>query len=144
MLNMIQLIGSLYMNTKPIGIFGGAFDPVHFGHLRAATEVAEHFSLETVYFVPCQVPVHKPSTLANAEHRLAMLQLAIANQKKFWVDDREIRRETPSYMVETLRSFREEVGPKTPLALILGLDALFGFTTWYHWQEIFDWAHLIV
>lgn len=129
---------------KPIGIFGGAFDPVHLGHLRAALEISEKFLLEKVYFVPCQVPVHKARTAATATHRIAMLNLAMAGEKKFQVDDREVRRKTPSYMVETLSSFREEFGENRPLALILGSDALMGFTTWREWEKFFDLAHIIV
>lgn len=128
----------------PVGILGGAFDPVHIGHLHTAIELIEKFFLQDVYFVPCQTPVHKPPTIAEASDRLAMLKLAIDGEPKFHVDDREIRRKTPSYMVETLRSFREQFGEERPLALILGSDALMGFTSWRNWEEIFELAHLIV
>lgn len=128
----------------PIGIFGGAFDPVHIGHLHTAAELVEKFFLQDVYFVPCQTPVHKAPTLAQAAHRLTMLNLAIAGEPKLHVDDCEIRRKTPSYMVETLRSFRKQFGKERPLALILGSDALMGFTGWRNWEEIFELAHIIV
>jgi len=131
-------------SLAPIGIFGGAFDPIHFGHLRAALEIAEKFLLAKVYFVPCQTPVHKAPTVAAAPHRMAMLNLAVKKEVGFCVDDREIQRETPSYMVETLHSFREEFGRERSLALILGADALLGLTAWREWEKIFDLAHIIV
>lgn len=128
----------------PIGIFGGTFDPVHLGHLRTAIEIREKFFLQDVYFVPCQVPVHKAPTIASAFDRMAMLNLAVASEPNFHVDDREIQRGTPSYMIETLQSFRTQFGPEQPLALILGSDVLNDFTTWRNWEQIFDLAHLII
>lgn len=130
--------------NKPIGIFGGAFDPIHVGHLRAAVEVTEKFDLQSVHFVPCQNPVHKAPTVASAADRLAMLTLAVEGMKNFQVDRREVDRESPSYMIETLQSFRLQYGKKMPLALILGWDALARFTTWRDWEAIFTLAHLII
>lgn len=132
------------MNNLPIGILGGSFDPIHLGHLRAAIEVLETFSLESVHFVPCQVPVHKPPTIANVQHRLNMLKIAISDELKFKLDEREINRNTPSYMVETLKDFRREFGDNKPLILILGLDAFIQIETWYEWHKIFDLAHIVV
>lgn len=130
--------------NKLIGIFGGAFDPIHLGHLRAAIEVTEKFGLQSLHFVPCQRPVHKVPTIASPLDRLAMLELAVDGMKNFQVDRREVDRESPSYMIETLQSFRLQYGKKMPLALILGWDALIHFTTWRDWEAIFSLAHLII
>lgn len=119
------------------------FDPVHFGHLRSAVEVREDLGLEQVRLVPCARPPHRPGALATAEQRRAMLELAIAGEPGLVVDDREMRRPTPSYTVDTLTSLRAEL-PDTPLCLIVGIDAFLGLPTWYRWRELFGLAHLIV
>jgi len=127
----------------PIGLFGGTFDPVHSGHLRAALEIHQNIPLKEVRFIPCRQPVHKAAPLASPEQRLAMLQLAIAPHSMFSIDERELKRKSPSYMVETLESIREEE-PKTSLCLILGTDALVDFCSWHRWEDILKLAHLVV
>jgi nicotinate-nucleotide adenylyltransferase len=126
-----------------IGIFGGTFDPVHLGHLRLALSLVDHYHLEEVRFVPCKQPVHKQAATVSAEHRLAMLKLAVEKQPNFIVDDREIKRSSPSYMIETLQSFKHEM-PTQVFGLILGSDALAHFTSWYHWQEIIKIVKLLI
>ncbi|MDF2868366.1 MAG: nicotinate-nucleotide adenylyltransferase [Gammaproteobacteria bacterium] len=130
-------------STKAIGIFGGTFDPIHFGHLRTALELYERLPLQEVRFLPCQQPVHKSATGADVNNRLAMLKLAIANQPGFTLDTRELERSSPSYMYETLTSIRNEVG-NTPLCLICSMDAFINFTSWYRWEAIPELAHLVV
>ena len=85
-----------------IGIFGGTFDPVHFGHLRPALEVYQSLALDEMRLIPCGRPPHRSLPFARAEDRLAMLRLAIEGLAGFKVDDRELRRDGPSYMVDTL------------------------------------------
>lgn len=127
-----------------IGIFGGTFDPVHFGHLRTALEVADALSLGEVRFVPCRVPPHRGQPRATPEDRLAMLRLALeGSDPRFRIDDREMRREGPSYMVDTLASMRGET-PEQSLCLIVGLDAFQGIPAWHRWREIFKLAHVVV
>ncbi len=126
-----------------IGVFGGTFDPVHFGHLRMALEAAEALAAESVRFVPCRRPPHRPPPRAGADDRLAMLRLGIAGQPGFVVDRREIDRPGPSYMVDTLASMRDESGDR-PLALIVGGDAFLGLTRWHDWRRLLDLAHLLV
>ena len=122
------------LNTsKPIGIFGGAFDPIHYGHLRAALEVYQSLDLQQVRFVPCRQPVHKKLAIAAPEHRLAMLKQAIAKQPGFVIDDRELQRNEPSYTLLTLESIHQEVG-STPLFLILAVYAFAHFLEWYQWE----------
>lgn len=131
------------VTEQAIGIFGGTFDPVHFGHLDTAIELYQQLPLAEIRFLPCQQPVHKAAASASAEHRLNMLKLAIANYPDFTVDTRELERSTPSYMYETLYSIRQEIG-SNPLVLICSLDAFASFTYWYRWQELLNLAHLVV
>lgn len=126
-----------------IGIFGGTFDPVHFGHLRPALEVQQALGLKEVRFIPAGHPPHRDQPHATPTQRLAMLRAAIDEQPGFMVDEREVCRPGPSYMVDTLASLRSELGPE-PLCLILGYDAFLGLASWYQWQRLIDLAHLVV
>lgn len=126
-----------------IGILGGTFDPVHFGHLRIALEAYEKYHLKQVRFMPCKLPVHKKAPIVSSQHRIAMLELAIKSQKDFILDTREITRNTPSYMIETLSDLKTEM-PDQQFGLILGSTELTSFTKWRHWQEILKLAQLIV
>ena len=126
---------------KPIGVFGGTFDPVHFGHLRPALEVLEELGLAEVRLVPVHVPAHRPMPAAAGDHRLDLLSLAVADIEGFRVDTRELERPGPSYMVDTLESLRREF-PAAPLCLILGMDSFLGLPTWHRWQELAELAHL--
>lgn len=126
-----------------LGLFGGTFDPVHFGHLRPALEVGEALALHQVRMLPSAQPPHRGRPSADAVHRLAMLERAVAGQSLLCADDCELRREGPSYMVDTLRHFRES-HPESPLFLIVGQDAANGLDTWHRWAELFELAHLVV
>ena len=126
-----------------IGILGGTFDPVHFGHLQTAQQVYRQLNLERVIFVPAANPPHRIPPVASIEHRIRMLQLALPMYAGFELDDREQRLGGISYTVRTLESFRDELGDH-PLGLIMGADAFAGFETWHRWQDILDLAHLLV
>lgn len=128
---------------KPIGIFGGTFDPIHYGHLRTAFEMLQALRFDEVRFMPCGDPPHRGKTYADAELRLRMVEQAIAGQPGFVVDDRELRRDGPSYSVDTLTALREEF-PQQPLALIIGMDAFLGLPRWYEWREIMQLAHVVI
>ena len=128
---------------KPMGVFGGTFDPIHYGHLRTAFEMLQALQFEDVRFVPCGDPPHRGSTFASAEQRLRMVEAAISDQDGFSVDDREIRRDGPSYSIDTLLSLREEF-PDRPLGLIVGMDAFLGLTGWHRWDEFLAIAHIVV
>lgn len=127
-----------------VGLFGGTFDPVHFGHLRPALECLQTLHLSELRLIPSAVPPHRPAPVASAEQRLAMLRLAVAGQPGFVVDGRELRRSGLSYTVDTLRELRTELGAQRPLCLLLGTDAFLGLTTWHTWQAIPELAHLVV
>jgi nicotinate-nucleotide adenylyltransferase len=126
-----------------IGIFGGTFDPVHFGHLRAASEAQEALSLENLRLLPAGSPPHRSLTFASAQHRLAMLRLALEGHPDLTADDREVRRSGHSYMVDTLREIREQEGP-VPLLLMIGQDAANKLDSWHQWQQLFDLAHIVI
>jgi len=126
-----------------IGILGGTFDPVHYGHLRPALDVQQTLSLDEVRFIPCGEPAHRNKPIAEPLQRLAMVRAAIAGQDKFVADDREIRRGGSSYMVDTLVSLKKDFSDKS-LCLIIGTDAFNGLAQWHRWQEIFDLANVVV
>lgn len=128
---------------KSIGILGGTFDPIHYGHLRLAQEIKQQLFCNEIRFIPCQKPVLDKTAYATAAQRLAMLQLAIQDQSDFVADDRELKRDTPSYMVDTLLSLREEF-PTQALCLILGYDAFANLLRWHRWEELIKLSHLLV
>ena len=128
---------------KPIGIFGGTFDPIHYGHLRTAFELLQALRLAEVRFIPCSDPPHRGRTFASAAQRLRMVEAAIDDQDGFVTDDRELTRAGPSYTIDTLLSLREEFSQR-PLGLIVGMDAFLGLQTWQRWNEILDVAHIVV
>lgn len=128
-----------------LGIFGGTFDPIHFGHLRLATELAEAFHLEQVIFVPAGLPYHRGRDAhATSEQRLTMVKLATQRDARFGVDERELRRDGPSYTFDTLTEIRRERGPDVPIVFLLGSDAFAHIDTWHRWEELFDLAHFAV
>ena len=129
---------------EPIGIFGGTFDPIHYGHLRAAFELLLRLELAEVRFIPNGDPPHREGgAIANAKQRLGMVAQATAGQPGFVVDDRELRRDGPSYTVDTLAELRAEF-PSRSLCLIVGMDAFLGLPKWYRWQQVLEQAHVVV
>lgn len=126
-----------------IGIYGGTFNPVHYGHLRTALEVKELFDLEQVRLIPCRLPPHRQEPDVDGEMRLAMLKIAIADTPGLVADRRELDREGHSYMVDTLASLRTE-NPDSGLILFVGTDAFAGLERWHRWQHLFDYAHIVV
>jgi len=128
----------------PIGIFGGTFDPIHFGHLRLAEEMAAAIGLSRVLFVPAGQPPHRGTPRTAAAHRLEMVRRAIAGNPRFEVDAREIQRPEPSYTVDTLAALRAELGHEQPLWLLLGADAFLGLAGWHQWRRLFGLANIAV
>ena len=128
-----------------IGVFGGTFDPIHFGHLRLATELSEAFHLDQVLFVPNGLPYHRGRTAhATDEQRVTMLKLATGRDARFGIDERELRREGPTYTYDTLAELRKERGADATLVFLLGSDAFARINTWHRWTELFDLAHFAV
>ena len=128
---------------SPIGIFGGTFDPIHYGHLRTAFEMLQALRFGELRCGLSVDPPHRGKTYASAALRLDMVRAATANEPRFIVDDSEVQRQGPSYTVDTLAIMRQEQ-PDAPMGLILGMDAFLGLTDWHRWDEILDYAHIIV
>ena len=129
--------------SEPIGLFGGTFDPIHYGHLRTSFELWQALRLAQVRFLPTGNPPHREAPLAAPELRLEMVRAAVAGNSAFVVDDREMRRTGVSYSVDTLLDLRRDF-PDRSLCLLLGMDAFLGMPGWHRWREIFDLAHIVV
>ena len=127
-----------------IGVMGGTFDPIHYGHLRLAEEMADAIGLDQVVFVPAGQPPHRQPPQLSASHRLAMVRLAVAGNPRFAVDDREVAHLDPSYTVNTLTALRAEWGPKQVVWLLLGADAFQGLPQWHRWQQLFELTNIAV
>jgi nicotinate-nucleotide adenylyltransferase len=130
--------------APPVGILGGTFDPIHYAHLRLGEELADRVGLAQVRFVPARVPPHRATPNVTAEHRLEMTRLATAGNPRFTVDDRECRRQGPSYTLDTLHELRAELGAARPFCLLMGVDAYLGLTTWSRWLQLYETAHIVI
>ena len=133
---------NLTASMPAIGILGGTFNPIHFGHLRMAQELADALNLDSVRFIPAANPPHKDAPAISAEQRAAMVKLAIASNDSFIFDDRELHRAGASYTLDTLLSLREELGKNTSITLFMGSDAFTKFDTWHRWQELINLCHI--
>jgi nicotinate-nucleotide adenylyltransferase len=129
--------------TTAIGFLGGTFDPIHFGHLRPAIEIQETIGLKALYFMPNYIAPHKSTSFATPQQRFDMVKLAIQATPRFYVDTQELLRETPNYTIDTLKHLRQEY-PNTPLCFIMGMDSLIQFDSWYQYQNILNYCHIIV
>lgn len=129
-------------------LFGGTFDPVHAGHINTARAIQQFFKFDQFAFLPCKIPVVDKHVLTtSSQHRLTMLNLALAEQAKhyhFYVDRHEMNRNSPSYMVTTLNEFRKEFGGDRSITLLLGLDAFCQLSQWYQWQQLIKLANLLI
>ncbi len=126
-----------------IGILGGTFDPVHLGHLRTALEVRVALELDEIRLIPCRLPPHRPPPLADSHARARMLYAAIDGHDGFVVDERELSREGPSYMLDTLVSLRKDFASQG-ICLIVGMDAFRGLASWHRWRELLNYCHMVV
>ena len=126
-----------------IGIFGGTFDPVHFGHLRAALDVKQALALNEMRLIPAFEPPHRDAPVANPGQRLTMLRAAVGAEPDLLVDNREMLREGKSFMVDTLISLRKDLGDE-PLCLVLGVDAFLTLDSWHRWKEVLHLTHIVV
>jgi nicotinate-nucleotide adenylyltransferase len=129
---------------QPIGILGGTFDPIHYGHLRLAEEMLELAGLKQIRFIPTGTPPHRDVPQVSAAQRSEMVKLAIADQPAFVLDEREVKRDRKCYTVDTLRELRTELGEHQPLCLLMGGDAFLQLHTWHEWESLFGLAHIVV
>jgi nicotinate-nucleotide adenylyltransferase len=132
------------LKPAPIGILGGTFDPIHYGHLRLAEEMLELAGLQQIRFIPTGNPPHRDTPRVSAQHRSAMVKLAIADQPGFVLDEREVKRTDKCFTVHTLRELRTELGSTQSMCLLMGGDAFLQLHTWHEWEEILDLAHIVV
>ncbi|WP_374277349.1 nicotinate-nucleotide adenylyltransferase [Azonexus sp.] len=130
--------------SEPLGLFGGTFDPVHYGHLRLAEESIAHLGLGGVRWIPAGQPPHRGVPQVTAAQRLAMVRRAVDGNPRFSVDPAEVEAAVPSYTVLTLERLRRELGPDRPLVLLVGADAFAGLATWHRWCDLFALAHVAV
>lgn len=126
-----------------LGIFGGAFDPVHQGHIQAARFALETLDLDAVQMIPCNVPNHKASLSASAMHRMAMLELALRDEPSITPNDCEIRRGGISYASDTVSAFAES-GCWQHRIFVMGMDAFNGLPGWHNWQGFLGSCHILV
>ncbi len=126
---------------EPLGLLGGTFDPVHYGHLRLAEEAREALDLAGVRWLPAGRPPHRQAPRVAAAHRLEMVRQAVSGNPAFTVDDAETASGEPSYTVTTLERVRAEQGSR-PLVLLMGADAFLGLATWHRWREILALTHI--
>ncbi|WRS38912.1 nicotinate-nucleotide adenylyltransferase [Thiobacillus sedimenti] len=129
---------------QPVGVLGGTFDPIHYGHLRLAEEMAEALGLARVLFIPAGQPPHRGAPRTAAGHRLEMVRRAVAGNPRFLADDREVTHSRPSYTVDTLSDLRVELGDAQPLWLLLGADAFLDLPTWHEWRQLFSLSNIAV
>jgi len=126
-----------------LGVFGGTFDPIHYGHLRTVSETAQAIGLEKVILIPCGTPAHRSKPHASSAHRLNMVRLAVNNDPLFVVDDREITSPDPCRTVPTLTALHRD-WPDRTFCLIIGQDSFLTLPHWYQWQRLFELGHLVV
>ena len=128
-----------------IGLFGGTFNPIHFGHLRTASEVAEAFHLERMLFIPACLPPHKNvQKIAPPEHRLEMVSLSIKENPAFDISDVELKRSGVSYTIDTVKYFKAEFSKQDELFLVMGADAFLEVDTWKSYKKLFQLIPSIV
>jgi nicotinate-nucleotide adenylyltransferase len=128
---------------RVLGLFGGTFDPIHNGHLRAAFELRQRLGLEKVHFIPAGQPPHRPEPVAGIDVRLRMLEAALQGEFGSVIDRREIERAGPSYTIDTVESFRHDY-PDSVLCLLLGMDAFLDLPKWHRWQDLLGTVNLVV
>lgn len=129
---------------EPLGLLGGTFDPIHFGHLRLAEECADSLRLNEIRLLPAAKPWQRSGLISSVEHRLEMVRLGVEGNPRLRLDSREAERIGPTYTVDTLASLRAELGETKPLVMIVGSDQFLNLPTWNRWQKLFEFAHIAV
>ena len=127
-----------------VGIFGGTFDPIHYGHLRVAEEIVDAIGLDKMYFVPAGIPRLRRIPVVSPQHRAEIIRIAIKNNPAFVLDKREIYRDGVSASIDSMREFKQEFGGEVSLCFVIGVDAFVKLEEWNSWREFFDLCHFIV
>ena len=135
------------MSLKLIGVLGGAFDPIHYGHIKLAKAWQDVATLSKVLFIPSGLAPHKNIVLEN-KHRVEMLNLALNPYTNFFTDDREIKKNQndlkPSYTIETLQSLIIEKKEDQAFCFLMGSDAFLNLESWHLWNELFNYCHILI
>ncbi len=132
------------MKRQRIGILGGTFDPIHFGHLRTALELLETLAMDRMLLIPSGVPPHRQLPAATVRQRLDMIHLALISDSSLQLDARECRKQGTSYSIDTLRELRHRWGEDTALDFCVGTDAFTSMDTWYCWEELVELCNILV
>ncbi|MFC6632777.1 nicotinate-nucleotide adenylyltransferase [Microbulbifer taiwanensis] len=127
-----------------IALFGGTFDPVHFGHLRMALELRQALDFDEMRLVPSHQPRHRQTPGVSAGQRRQMLALALEGCDELQLDERELERPGPTYTVDTLEELRAELGDQVSISFCMGLDSLLTLPSWHRWEQLLELAHLVV
>ena len=130
-------------SNMSVALFGGTFNPIHFGHLSLADNLVDYLQVESLRLMPCAIPAHRESPSVSAEHRMVMLELATAKNSAMIADDLELKRANTSYSIDTLELVRQDIGAKIPLFLCLGIDALLAINSWHRWTELLNYCHIV-
>lgn len=131
------------MTQQAIGFLGGSFDPIHNGHILPAIEVAKKLQLAALFLMPNHIAPHKTGSHCSTRQRCEMVKLAAFEYPQLKVDERELNRNSASYTIDTLKEIRAQHA-NTPICFMMGLDSLINFTSWYQWQDILNYCHLVV
>ena len=126
-----------------VAIFGGTFDPVHYGHITVASDLADHLDVNSVALMPCGKPMHRPSPAATPSQRLDMLKLSIAGYQKLTVEESEIDITTPNYTINSLHRIRARIGAKETVFLCIGSDTLSQLDSWHQWTDLTKYCHIV-
>jgi nicotinate-nucleotide adenylyltransferase len=127
---------------KTVGVFGGTFDPIHKGHLQVANFAKSLLNLDEIRLLPCHLPPHRSQPQLSSAERLSLLELAVKGNTSLVVDDRELRRDGPSYTVDTLKDLRDELGAEVSIVLLMGADSYLSLMHWHKWQLITTLSHI--
>jgi nicotinate-nucleotide adenylyltransferase len=133
-----------FASNMSVALFGGTFNPVHFGHLNLANSLADYLQVQSVRMIPCAIPSHREIPSVSAEQRLAMLQLAVEGSAHLTTDDLELKKGTTNFSIDTVKHVRQAIDAQTPLFFCLGIDALLSINSWHRWTELLDYCHIAV